>query len=576
MTALVMALALGWPAPSSAQVSGPPALPPTTPELVQDMERQNRRQMPATSFVLPMVDEDVPYFAPEDPTFELEDVRIPDPAPLDREQLSVIIEEYKGKRISVSTLFTIRNKLAAAYRQHGYFLTRVILKPQELMLNEGRQPVSMEIVHGVITDIVLEGDAGPVGSRILAMASRLKDRPGLRMQDIERQLLLIQDLPGIAVRARFSPADNQNAPQTGQVRLTLDVARTAFAGIVNIDNRGSSFVGPWQMGAGLSLNAMTSLGERVETYLFSAAGREQLYGQLAVTLPVGLDGMLLRMHGGYGPSRPGGTLGQAGFESKVLVAGASLSHPVIRSRRTNLTLAAGVTVNNADISLDPPGAPGQRLSESHLRVLRLSADASHVDGWHGATQLSAAFDRGLHIFGATPRDSALTPRPQSTPEMDKLSARITRRQALESWGTIDLDLVASLVGQYAFDVLPPSQKAQLGGMEFGRGYYYGQLTGDHMAGGALELVATRALDWSLAGSSTGLYGFYDYGTVWNIADSDPPRRHLHSLGGGLRLRLGRFAELDAEYARRLSRNPTATIGERVGKDKVSLKLTGKF
>ncbi|MFV3074858.1 ShlB/FhaC/HecB family hemolysin secretion/activation protein [Niveispirillum fermenti] len=574
-----LALALGWPVTASAQTQEPPGLPQTQPELPQNLMQQNRPQGPAAAFNWPEVDEDLPYLSPQDPAFRLRDIELTDTAPADTPllapgQLAKIYEEYKGKTITVSTLFTIRNRLAAEYRKHGYFLTRVILRPQTLSPGEDGETVYMDVVQGVITDIELAGDAGPVGGRILAMAGRLKDRTGVRMQDVERLLLLIQDLPGIAVRARFSAAPDSR--RNGQVRLTLEVARTAYSGIANIDNRGSSFVGPWQIGAGLSLNAMTSLGERVEAYLFSAGGQEQLYGQLAVTLPVGLDGTLLRVHGGYGPSRPGGTLGQAGFESTVLVAGATLSHPVIRSRRTNLTLAAGVTVNNADIDLNPPDATSQRLSESHLRVLRLSADLSYLDGWRGATQLSAAFDRGLHIFGATPRNAALTARPQSTPEMDKLSARITRRQALESWGTVDLDLVASLVGQYAFDVLPPSQKAQLGGMEIGRGYYYGQLTGDHMAGGSLELVATRSLDWSLAGSSTGLYGFYDYGTVWNIADSDPPRRHLHSLGGGMRLRLGRFAELETEYARRLSRNPTAAIGERLGKDKVSIKLTGKF
>ncbi|OYQ34510.1 hypothetical protein CHU95_10830 [Niveispirillum lacus] len=133
-----------------------------------------------------------------------------------------------------------------------------------------------------------------------------------------------------------------------------------------------------------------------------------------------------------------------------------------------------------------------------------------------------------------------------------------------------------MTGTYGFHVLPPSQKAQLGGASYGRGYHFGQLTGDRAVQASVELAGRSPSDWLLAGSSIGPYLFYDYGTVCDIAPEDPPRRYLHSVGGGVRLGLTRFLSLDVEYARRLVTNPARSNDEKLNPDQVFLRLLGRF
>jgi hemolysin activation/secretion protein len=81
------------------------------------------------------------------------------------------------------------------------------------------------------------------------------------------------------------------------------------------------------------------------------------------------------------------------------------------------------------------------------------------------------------------------------------------------------------------------------------------VTGDDGLAGSLELRYGRSLGnaWF---SSYQIYGFYDLGTVWNMAVSDAARRQsLASLGGGVRVTLMRGVTAAIELARPLTRTP---------------------
>lgn len=574
---LAVSLAAAGAAFAQTPSSTPDALlrPPEKPE---DPSRK-----PGATITLPEIEEEVKPLSSEVlgtdgqvlPRFKLLDIALSGNKSIPTEELKEVYESYictdlsTCKDISVGQLFAIRDGLQNLYIKRGYFLTRVILEPDDLPI-AGAIP-KIRVVEGVITDVVLNGDPGAVEARILSIAKKLRNGSAVTMAEVERQLLLIQDLPGIAVRARFGPS----LTGAGSV-LTLDVVRTPYAGYVAIDNRGPGYAGPWQGTLALATHSYTALGERVELYLYSTPSKEQRFGQLALTVPLNDDGLTLRGFGGYGPSYPGGLLRTAGFASNVTTGGLSLSYPVIRSRQTNLWVQAGAELNNANIRLKQSGGGYARLSESHLRIVNLDARISHADSWLGVTELSLGVNKGLKGLGATPSDDALSPRPDSRSDFTRADITLSRRQALTSIGTMTVDVTAALVGTYGFDILPPSQKAQLGGSSFGRGYHFGQLTGDRAVQASLELAGRTSTDWLVAGSSIGPYLFYDYGTVWDVAPEDPPRRYLHSVGGGVRLGLGRHLSLDLEYARRLITNPTRSNDEKLKPDQVFLRLIGRF
>jgi hemolysin activation/secretion protein len=126
-------------------------------------------------------------------------------------------------------------------------------------------------------------------------------------------------------------------------------------------------------------------------------------------------------------------------------------------------------------------------------------------------------------------------------------------------------LKAALAGQFSKDVLPPAEKFYLGGPQFDRGFYYGQVTGDSALTGTLELQLNTNVpapsflpSWA-SDLSAQIYAFYDQGETWNNGVGDTDQR-LRSTGLGTRFYIAQYAELDLEGVRRLTARPLGGAG----------------
>jgi hypothetical protein len=390
-----------------------------------------------------------------------------------------------------------------------------------------------------------------------------------RFADVEKMLLLIQDIGGLSISSvvrRIEP-EKKSAPDSNRLfELEIVYVLKPTSQFVNLDNAGSSFSGPWQMSAGIAFDAVSDWITRVDLAAVTTLNREQNYGQFGVSRLFGQNGFNLRLQAGYGETRPTGDLGVAGFRSEVLNLSLQASYPLKRSRAENLTLRGGLELLHSDIGITGLEGGRVRLSESHLRIARVAGQWSLVHGT-GLTSIEFEGAAGLDFAAATPNNSTLSARPSSRSDFRKISGRAVRRQGLDpdSDDFSSFDLTTSLSGQYAFDVLPPSQKFLLGGIEGARGFYYGQLSGDH------GLVVTTELTYRLSAriwsrDSWRTFGvFYDYATAWDIAAFDPPRRQLQSVGALYReeIDVGSTDEpakllVGITAARRLTRDPTQT------------------
>jgi hemolysin activation/secretion protein len=110
-------------------------------------------------------------------------------------------------------------------------------------------------------------------------------------------------------------------------------------------------------------------------------------------------------------------------------------------------------------------------------------------------------------------------------------------------------------------VLPLSEEFYLGGMQYTRGYYSGQVTGDNSLVTTAELQLNTSLDFSAvhlpAEMATQFYLFYDWGQTWNNQSQDPDV-HVSSAGGGMRMQVTSRAELDLEGLARFNRFPSGS------------------
>jgi hemolysin activation/secretion protein len=476
-------------------------------------------------------------------------------------QLAPLVAGLNGPAVPLARIEQARLAVLNLYRADGFVLTTV-----NAALDPGGR-LRFVVIEGYIAKIQLEGDIGPAATQALRFLNHLVGARPVSTAMLERWLLLVQDIPGVAVHAVLRPSAND----PGAITLVAQLSRQAFAGLLTVDNRAFRLTGPVELLAVLDANSFTQFGERTELSLFHSDGGTQNFGQASEEFFVGGSGLKFHVSLGNGQTEPSDALRKLGYHGFTTVASAAATYPVIRSRQQTLTVGAYFDVEENEIKLDI-GPLGQsiRSGRDSLRVGRVAADYALQDIWLGGAfpavdSAELRISHGFTGLGGTDTDNPLPSRAGENPGFTKIDGEIARTQSLFSpWNGATVALKAALAGQYSGDVLPPTEQYFLGGAEFDRGFYAGEVTGDSALTGTLELQLNTGIDlpWlaRLQPVSAQFYLFRDQGETWNNTPLDPNQR-LSSEGGGVRLGITRFTEFDLEGVIRDTRTPAGTAGE---------------
>jgi hemolysin activation/secretion protein len=185
-------------------------------------------------------------------------------------------------------------------------------------------------------------------------------------------------------------------------------------------------------------------------------------------------------------------------------------------------------------------------------------------------------------LGAVPNDGTTLPRLNERVDFTKVSGKIDRTQDLftpYSYNGLPAHVQVELAaeGQYSRNILPPEEEFYLGGPQFNRGFYYGEVTGDKGLAATIEpQFDIKLFDVASSGGflqnepalrsryisptiRAQFYAFFDWGETWENQALDLGHT-LRSIGGGVRLynaeQYGeQKVELDLEGVSRLTRTP---------------------
>jgi len=311
------------------------------------------------------------------------------------------------------------------------------------------------------------------------------------------------------------------------------------------------------------------LGEKTEGTFYHTFPNSQNFGQLSEEFFVGASGLKLRFYAGTGTAVPtgGGNSGLAeeNYHGTTNVAGFVASYPVIRSRQQTLNLYTSFDALESNVR---DGSPLVNASYDSLRVLRLGEDYAMSDLWLGAARpannvVSVRLSQGLQILGAetdgTAPDAA---RQNEQSNFFKMNFELIRTQTLFTpFEGTSVALMGLLAGQWSDNILPPAEQFYLGGSQYTRGYYSGQIPGDKALVATAELqfnTGTNLSMWGLAAEvATQFYLFYDWGETWQNQSTDFATM-VSSAGGGVRMQVTRFTEVDFEALARFNRYPSGS------------------
>jgi hemolysin activation/secretion protein len=144
-------------------------------------------------------------------------------------------QSYIGKTVSQADLTAIAGRISNLYRDAGYHLSRAIVPPQDIKGGH----IRIQVIEGRIAEIVLKGTgADQFGVRSLLGA--VADEHPSRLKTFERQLLLVNDRPGVSIS---DSALEEIGDTTGNFRLivTIDTWRIYTAQSLDINQAISKY-----------------------------------------------------------------------------------------------------------------------------------------------------------------------------------------------------------------------------------------------------------------------------------------------------------------------------------------------
>lgn len=438
-------------------------------------------------------------------------------------ELGQYYQSLVGREISAFDAYAITNAITARYRADGYVLTQAFIPQQQL--RDGL--LKIQVVEGRINRIIIRDPEKKLYSYnyFLQYTDRLKASQPLKQDELERYLLLLNDLPGMRVSGILSPSD-----QPGTADLIVEATYKRFDFYATMDNRGSRFIGPYQHEFSAAFNGLADVGDRIlyryVTTLFQP--RELQFHEARFQTPVLNYGTILEVWGNYARTRPGFTLRILDIEGESYSWNVRLRHPVIRSRAMNLWIYGGFDWRNSQNDVLTA-----TISDDRLRVFRYGTIFEAVDELRGVNQLEVQVSHGAAFFGSRGNSRA-----NGHADFTKVNLEYTRNQQI--WGPVSL--FGQFSGQYAGTQLLAPEEFGLGGRTYGRAFDPSEKTGDHGMAVSVELRYTvDQFKLPLLDLPTTLqfYGFGDWGRVYHI-DTNTRKNFetLASAGAGMRYNLG--------------------------------------
>ena len=427
-----------------------------------------------------------------------------------------------GEVVTLEDVYVIATALTNKYRNDGYILTQVIVPPQTI---DGGV-VTLRAVEGYVDQIRVSGsDDESALDLIREYANNIRSEGGaLNVADLEKFLLLINDLPGVNARSVLSPSRTQ----TGASDLQIIVERDPYDLFAAIDNYGSRYLGPVQVSLAGSLNSYFGMNERITGQVVVAPDSYELgFYSVSYEQPIGTHGTTVEVLASHTDTQPGFILEQFEVEGLSNFYSVTAEHPFLRSRNESLYGYAVFDWRDVESSNDL-----EPTREDRIRAVRLGGTYEFLDNLlvAGINTLGLEFAQGLNVFGASSKDDIRLSRPAGDPTFTKVNASVQRLQRVTS----KVNLLVAAEGQLSNGALLSSEEFGVGGAYSARGYDPSEIVGDEGFSTTVEVQWNDPINWNYV-DSYQLFSFYDFGKVYNddstTSDDDDS---IASVGVGAR------------------------------------------
>lgn len=453
--------------------------------------------------------------------------------------------------MSLADLQRLADRITTHYRSRGYFVAQAYLPAQDI--KDGA--VTVAVNEGRFGAVTLRNTSNLSDGRSATALDGVRSGDVIATEPLETRLLLLSDVPGIAVRSQLVPGAT---PGTSDLIVDVTPGRRV-TGSVDADNGGNRYTGEYRVGATVNLNNPLGLGDVASLRLLTSGSGLQ-YARASYQLQVGKGQVgvaysALRYELGreFAPLQAHGT---------ARVASVFGRYPLRRSRDHNVYAQLEYNAKTFEDRVD--SIPSATDRKSGVWLASLYGDHRDRVGGLGLSAWSLSLSSGsidIQTPAARAADAATA---RSQGHFNKLSFSAMRLQTLGG----PFSAYASINGQVASKNLDVSEKMSLGGMNGVRAYPEGEAYADE---GVLITLEGRMLLTQLSQRVPGqvqLVAFVDAGTVtrdknpWAAGAND---RTLYGAGVGVNWSHAGDFLVRASYARRLGSEPATSAPDKSGR-----------
>jgi hemolysin activation/secretion protein len=452
------------------------------------------------------------------------------------EELEGLTRKYVGQELSTDDIQELTTILNAYYRTKGW-LSDITLPDQDVTDGVIRFSI-VEAKFGGVSMALGEQETGfYVKPNIVKgiIDSHLGADKALNLKQLDRALLIANDLPGVAVNGVL---------QAGKKSRETDVAITIknkprFAAVVSSDNYGAHSTGRARALLDVTYSSPFRIGDKANLSLLKSEGVD--YGRIAYNAPFGNKGLTLGANASFLQyevvSSQFNSTQSRGYTKSVGLEG---RYPVIRTKQTNLYATTNLDHRNfKNKSIEP-------TVKYDINTFALGFMGDHFDQWilNGAqNNASLQLVRGNNLRNITDGSQG---------NFTKLNWAYSRNQFLIPNYTFNL----RTSGQFADKNLDSAQKFYIGGAAGVRAYPTSEGSGSTGYLASLELKRDLPMNFAVT-------GFYDLGHVKQSKEN-----HNATLGPNSLTYKGFGAQLSWQgpyqssfsgiIARRIGDNPNPT------------------
>ncbi|RDS86170.1 ShlB/FhaC/HecB family hemolysin secretion/activation protein [Dyella psychrodurans] len=467
--------------------------PPTSGQLLQQAQPP-QQQLPQREPGL-RIQSPVTAHITDNTPFEVKQIVVRGSTTFDAQTLHALVADGEGHTQTLTSLNVLAQRITDYYRAHGYPLSRAVVPTQAL--NDG--VVQFMVIEARYDQVQVVNHSRVQTNLLNATLSPLQSGQRVTQEALDRQLLLLNDLPGVQAHAVLGPG---STPGTSNLNVDAQ-ALPPVTGNLTLDDGGDRYTGRIRLGGNVAVNNLAGLGDQLTVGLLASDGHMH-YGHLAYDFALNGAGTRFGLAYSALSYQLGDSLSDLDARGHATEASAWLSQAIVRSPTTNLS--ARLEVDNHHLA-DDTGRTDVH-DDRHTWDWTASSTFDHRDDWYGGgvTQAQLSLTRGqLGFDNAAARASDAATADTQGHELH-WDANVNRLQAI----TATTRLYVALTGQYSHHNLDSSEQLLLGGMQSVRGYEVSTLAG---ASGYLATVELRH-DLSIPGGAWQGSVFADQGALW--------------------------------------------------------------